>query len=156
MFEDLQPAIVWQHFATLCAFPRPSKAEGPLRELLVVGVLCNDAGLAEQDGVWGITGDPTEAALLVAARKAGLDEHALRQAAPRLDEIAFDSARQYMASLNRLDGQSFLHSAEHLQIAGRAAARAPQSAECPGSRRTASAPIDSRSTSGAFSKSRMP
>ena len=34
------------------------------------------------------------AALLVAARKAGLDEHALRKAAPRLDEIAFDSARQ--------------------------------------------------------------
>ena len=83
----------------------PAHAAGPLRELLVAGVLCNDAGLAEQDGVWGITGDPTEAALLVAARKAGLDEHALRKAAPRLDEIAFDSARQYMACLNQLDGR---------------------------------------------------
>ena len=83
----------------------PAPVAGPLRELLVAGVLCNDAGLVEQDGVWGITGDPTEAALLVAARKAGLDEHALRQAAPRLDEIAFDSARQYMACLNRVDGR---------------------------------------------------
>ena len=83
----------------------PAPVAGPLRELLVAGVLCNDAGLVEQDGVWGITGDPTEAALLVAARKAGLDEHVLRQAAPRLDEIAFDSARQYMACLNRVDGR---------------------------------------------------
>jgi len=84
---------------------RPAAAEGPLRELLVVGVLCNDAGLAQADGAWTITGDPTEAALLVAARKAGLDERQLRADSPRLDEIAFDSARQYMASLNRLDGQ---------------------------------------------------
>ena len=82
---------------------RPAKPVGPLRELLLAGVLCNDAGLAGQDGAWTITGDPTEAALLVSAKKVGLDEHALRQAYPRIDEIAFDSARQYMASLNRLD-----------------------------------------------------
>ncbi|HEX6735719.1 MAG TPA: cytosol nonspecific dipeptidase, partial [Azonexus sp.] len=30
----LQPAIVWRHFATLCATPRPSKQEGPLREAI--------------------------------------------------------------------------------------------------------------------------
>jgi len=34
MFEDLQPAIVWQHFATLCRIPRQSKQEGPLRSHL--------------------------------------------------------------------------------------------------------------------------
>ena len=33
-FAGLAPAAVWRHFATLCAFPRPSKAEGPLREHL--------------------------------------------------------------------------------------------------------------------------
>ena len=33
-FAGLAPAPVWRHFATLCAFPRPSKAEGPLREHL--------------------------------------------------------------------------------------------------------------------------
>jgi len=84
----------------------PVSAKGPLRELLVAGVLCNDAGLVEQDGAWTITGDPTEAALLVAARKAGLDEHRLRAESPRLDEIAFDSARQYMASLHEQEGRS--------------------------------------------------
>ena len=35
MFETLQPAIVWQHFATLCQIPRPSKQEGALRDHLV-------------------------------------------------------------------------------------------------------------------------
>lgn len=34
-FDDLQPAAVWQHFATLCAIPRPSKAEARLREHLL-------------------------------------------------------------------------------------------------------------------------
>lgn len=34
MFENLQPTIVWQHFATLCQIPRPSKLEGPLRDHL--------------------------------------------------------------------------------------------------------------------------
>jgi len=34
VFAALQPAIVWRHFATLCGFPRPSKAEGPLRDHL--------------------------------------------------------------------------------------------------------------------------
>ena len=34
MFEDLQPAIVWQHFATLCRIPRQSKQETALRSHL--------------------------------------------------------------------------------------------------------------------------
>lgn len=34
VFKKLQPAIVWSHFATLCAIPRPSKREAPLREHL--------------------------------------------------------------------------------------------------------------------------
>ena len=34
VFNDLQPAIVWAHFATLCAIPRPSKGEAQLREHL--------------------------------------------------------------------------------------------------------------------------
>ena len=34
VFNDLQPAIVWAHFASLCAIPRPSKGEARLREHL--------------------------------------------------------------------------------------------------------------------------
>jgi dipeptidase D len=35
VFAGLQPAIVWQHFATLCATPRMSKHEGVLRDRLL-------------------------------------------------------------------------------------------------------------------------
>lgn len=35
VFAGLQPAIVWQHFATLCATPRMSKQEGQLREAIL-------------------------------------------------------------------------------------------------------------------------
>lgn len=34
VFNDLRPAIVWAHFATLCAIPRPSKGESGLRDHL--------------------------------------------------------------------------------------------------------------------------
>ena len=34
IFAGLEPAPVWRHFATLCAVPRRSKAEGPLRDQL--------------------------------------------------------------------------------------------------------------------------
>ncbi|EXI91966.1 MAG: putative cation-transporting ATPase F [Candidatus Accumulibacter sp. BA-94] len=77
---------------------------GALRECLLAGALCNDAGLSRSNRHWEIVGDPTEGALLVVARKAGLDERTLQKLFPRLDEIPFDSARQYMATLHDIDG----------------------------------------------------
>ena len=72
----------------------------PLRELVVAATLCNDAALNEENGEWTITGDPTEAALLVAAAKDGLDLDALGSERPRLDAIPFASEHQYMATLH--------------------------------------------------------
>jgi cation-transporting ATPase F len=80
------------------------KVSGALRECLLAGVLCNDAGLGRNNRHWEVVGDPTEGALLVVARKAGLDERTLQQLFPRLDEIPFDSARQYMATLHEIEG----------------------------------------------------
>jgi Ca2+-transporting ATPase len=45
-----------------------------------------------------VVGDPTEAALLVLARKAGIDPDALRQAAPRQAELPFDADTKMMAT----------------------------------------------------------
>ncbi|MCP9448062.1 MAG: cation-transporting P-type ATPase, partial [Nitrospira sp.] len=70
-------------------------------DLLTAGVLCNDAQHVERDGRWTIIGDPTEGALLVAARKAGLDPAQLNESRPRLDAIPFESERQFMATLHR-------------------------------------------------------
>jgi magnesium-transporting ATPase (P-type) len=74
------------------------------RGLLVAAILCNDATLDEPR--WKMVGDPTAGALIVAGRKAGLDETRLREQLPRLDEIPFDSERQYMATLHAaVDGR---------------------------------------------------
>jgi cation-transporting P-type ATPase F len=74
-----------------------------LEELLTAGALCNDAQHLERDGRWTIVGDPTEGALLVAAKKAGLDPERLNEVSPRLDAIPFESERQFMATLHRAE-----------------------------------------------------
>jgi magnesium-transporting ATPase (P-type) len=71
-----------------------------LWECLQAGLLCNDATLKQSEQAWLIAGDPTEAALLVSARKAELDHAALSKQMPRLDAIPFESQYQYMATLH--------------------------------------------------------
>jgi len=77
--------------------PGPSAAA---REVLLAGLLCNDTALTETDGRHEVAGDPTEAALLTSAAKAGLDAAVEQAALPRLDAIPFESAYQYMATLH--------------------------------------------------------
>lgn len=71
--------------------------------LLQAALLCNDAGLTNENNTWDITGDPTEAALLVAAVKAGFDLKKTVSDHPRIDAIPFESENQYMATLNGKD-----------------------------------------------------
>ena len=76
-------------------------AEYPaVAELLRAGLLCNDASLDQRDGQWRITGDPTEAALVVAARKAGFESILESESWPRTDVIPFESEHRFMATLN--------------------------------------------------------
>ena len=72
-----------------------------------VAMLCNDSHLNQRDGQWVMQGDPTEGALYVLARKAGLTE-AFRQQCPRRDELPFAAERLYMATLNEVAGQPML------------------------------------------------
>ncbi|MCX6629370.1 MAG: HAD-IC family P-type ATPase, partial [Candidatus Solibacter sp.] len=74
--------------------------------LLQAAALANNAQLTEQDGSWSIQGDPTEAALLVAAEKAGIDRAALQARFPRLSEAPFSSERKRMSTLHRDTGSS--------------------------------------------------
>ncbi|MCS6802222.1 MAG: HAD-IC family P-type ATPase [Chloroflexota bacterium] len=69
-------------------------------ELARAGALCSDSTVQQKDGKWVITGDPTEAALEVAARKILGDVAALRRDWPRLDAIPFESERKFMATLH--------------------------------------------------------
>ncbi|MGD9950670.1 MAG: cation-translocating P-type ATPase, partial [Desulfobulbus sp.] len=71
-----------------------------IEKLLQSSVLCNDAALYREQGEWTISGDPTEASLLVAAAKAGLSVEATLDHAPRLDVIPFSSEAQSMLTLH--------------------------------------------------------
>jgi len=76
----------------------PGKESEALTETLRAGYLCNNAALEEseeEEGRYSIVGDPTEGALVVSARKAGISEDRTR-----LDEIPFSSEQQYMATLH--------------------------------------------------------
>jgi len=64
---------------------------------LQLGALCNNAELAE-DGAH--VGDPMEVALLLAARKAGIERAPLVAEAPELREFAFDSDVKMMATVH--------------------------------------------------------
>ena len=82
--------------------------DAALRWTLIAGAACNDAALIEDDGQWAILGDPTEAAMLVVAGKAGLPVDRIRADYPRLDTIPFSSDRQYMATLHSHPGGHLL------------------------------------------------
>jgi Ca2+-transporting ATPase len=72
-----------------------------LRRLLEAVTLCNDAQLLgpdEHDSTWRIVGDPTEAALLTLAIKAGLAPDTIRAEQPRQAELPFDSGIKMMAT----------------------------------------------------------
>ncbi|MGR8931967.1 MAG: cation-transporting P-type ATPase [Gammaproteobacteria bacterium] len=71
-----------------------------LLETLKAGLLCNDARLIADPHEWRIEGDPTEAALLVAAHKASLHHASMNDDHPRLDAIPFESEHQFMATLH--------------------------------------------------------
>ncbi len=71
-----------------------------LQDCLAAGALCNNARLRPPSGdsdVWSILGDPTEAAMLVGAAKAGLVLGDLEEERTRLFEHPFDSSRKRMA-----------------------------------------------------------
>jgi len=85
--------------------------DDPLLTLaLRVGLLCNDAQVFEQDGQWALEGDPTEGALVVLARKAGLDPQQEQRRLPRVDVIPFESDHKYMATLHHdHDGHAVIY-----------------------------------------------
>lgn len=80
--------------------------------LLAAAARCNNARLLPPDADhprWSILGDPTEAALRVAAQKAGLDVAELEAAQPRVHELAFDSRRKRMSTIHECGGERYAY-----------------------------------------------
>ena len=81
----------------------------PLSALLRAALLCNDATLSDTPGGWRVEGDPMEGALVSLGLKAGEDPAALHKRFPRNDEIPFDAAHRFMATLHHdHEGGAFL------------------------------------------------
>jgi Ca2+-transporting ATPase len=78
--------------------------EGALRQELVRALSAadraNNAVLQEDGGRWTVQGDPTEGALIVAARKAGLEAEALDARFGRVAEVPFSSERKLMSTIH--------------------------------------------------------
>ena len=71
-----------------------------LERALAVADQANNAVLQERDGHWTVQGDPTEGALIVAARKAGLEGEALDARFERVGEVPFSSERKLMTTIH--------------------------------------------------------
>ena len=65
----------------------------------------SEGAVTERDGEWVAHGDAVDVALLVLARKAGVEREALDDAAPQVAEIPYESEQRFAASLNRHGGQ---------------------------------------------------
>jgi Ca2+-transporting ATPase len=78
--------------------------DGPLRSevnrALAAADRANNAVLQEQDGRWRVQGDPTEAALIAAARKAGMEAAVLDARFERVGEVPFSSERKLMSTVH--------------------------------------------------------
>ncbi|MFO1112930.1 MAG: cation-transporting P-type ATPase [Rhodospirillales bacterium] len=83
---------------------KPAGEDAVLALMGRVSMLCNDAELRREEGVWKVEGDPTEGALYPFAGKLGLDRGQEQAAHSRLDVIPFESEHRYMATLNGTDG----------------------------------------------------
>jgi Ca2+-transporting ATPase len=100
-YDPHSGAIVW---------PEAMALQRQIQLLLLGAALCSNAHLVNPPGSsrWQEIGDPTEAALLVAALKGQLDLSQLQREFPRQREVPFDSRRRRMSVvLGREDGALF-------------------------------------------------
>jgi magnesium-transporting ATPase (P-type) len=78
-----------------------------IEPLLRATALCGDARIERRNGRHSCVGDPTEGALVVLARKGGIDREAAERAAPRVREYAFESSRRRMSTAHARTSGAF-------------------------------------------------
>ncbi|SIO28207.1 cation-translocating P-type ATPase [Halodesulfovibrio marinisediminis] len=86
----------------------PVVPDNSMRELLRVGLLCNESRLIHKKKYWEVEGDPTEGALIVSAMKAGMTVETERHSWPSIAILPFESERGYMATLHEHEGEKYL------------------------------------------------
>lgn len=76
-----------------------------IKSLLLLGTLCCDASIEAENGKETFIGDPTEVAIVAAAKKNGLEKAQLAIDCPRVAELPFDSDRKLMTTVNMINGK---------------------------------------------------
>lgn len=81
-----------------------AKDDSELNLILTAAGMCSNARVIHKEGEdkYQVLGDPTEACLVVAAKKAGIDVYDLTKEMPRLKELPFDSRRKRMSTIHKL------------------------------------------------------
>lgn len=109
VMADGRVAVSGQGYKPEGRFSRQEKEIEPrenkeLLSLLRTGMLAVDAFVRQDGNRWVIEGSPTEASLVVLARKAGLDPEAESGSHSRLDALPFESERKFSVVLHKTPG----------------------------------------------------
>jgi Ca2+-transporting ATPase len=83
-----------------------------VEELLEIAALCNGAKIeppSDKNVAWGVIGDPTDGALIVAALKYGMSVQDVLAEKPIINIMPFDSARKRMTTVHKLNGDFLVY-----------------------------------------------
>lgn len=102
---DAEVNVTGEGFTPKGLFMREDEAIDPklhkgLLKILEIGVLCNNSSLLLSGENWKIDGEPTEGALIVVAKKAGIDKADYHAKFPRIHEHPFDDERKCMSTIH--------------------------------------------------------
>jgi len=102
---DLDTLVKRKGALLQASLPHPaiSPELNALSVLVRAGALCNDAVLeTDDDGAERAIGDPTEGALVLAAKQLGYDKQELEAEWPRIAEVPFTSERKRMTTIHKM------------------------------------------------------
>jgi len=81
--------------------------EEDLARILKIGVHANNSAIERANGGWRVVGDPTEGALIVAAKKAGILDK-IKDSSSRFVEYPFDSERMRMTTVDEVHREGYI------------------------------------------------
>ncbi|OYT32764.1 ATPase [Candidatus Woesearchaeota archaeon ex4484_78] len=93
-----------------------SKDPKKFKLLLKIGALNNNTKIIKENKTWKVIGDPTEAALIVSAKKANLDIEELKNKYQRIKEIEFTSERKMMTTIHKIKNEKIAFSKGAVEI----------------------------------------
>jgi len=86
------------------------KKHKTISKILEIGMLCNNSDLKKDKHLWTVDGEPVEGALIVLAKKAGIEKIEYHGKFQRKAEHPFDPNRKLMSTVHTYRGKEFVHS----------------------------------------------